>query len=212
MSTRQTMRRLSTPITLIILLGLLAAGTWWGYKAVTAKVQAPPTPCETMSMTELTPASVVVNVYNGGSKEGLAGTISTTLAEAGFRIGKVGNTDEKVQTVIIVGAAVDNPEVLLVAGWFQDPVIQADERIDHSVDVLLGNSFDDPAGTGLVAEPPASIQVVTGTVCLPPSPTPTPVDPADLPTQGVDPLPVEPAEPGEEPADEPGEEPGSEPT
>jgi len=204
-STQRTMRRLSTPITLILLLGLLAAGTWWGYKAVTAKVQAPLAPCVTVPMTELPTSMVTVNVYNGGQRAGLASTVAESLRTGGFIIGKVGNTDETVLTVVIIGSAEDNPEVQLVAAWFHDPVIQADQRVDHTVDVLVGNSFDDPEGTGMAAEPPSSLEVPSGEVCLPNTSTPTPT-----PTSEGEPGQEPEGEPGQEPADEP--QPGDEPT
>jgi len=170
---KKVMRLLSTPVTLIILLGLLAGGVVWGYKAVTARVAGPPPPpCVTVPMTELTTASVTVNVYNSGDQRGLAGRVADTLRQGGFLIGTVDNADTKVLTILIVGAAADNPEVQLVASWFVNPEIQADGRPDHTVDIYVGNSYDET--NAMVPDPPASLQISSGEVCLPPTETPTP--------------------------------------
>ena len=185
---QQMIRRLSTPITLIVLLGLLTAGLAWGYKTVTAKVTgAPPPPCVTVPLTVLTPGSVTVNVYNAGTLSGLATRVADKLQKGGFLIGKVKNSTDKVVTIVIVGAAAGNPEVQLVAGWFVDPQIQADGRPDHTVDVIVGDGYSESAG--MVAEPPTSLEIPSGAVCLPASKTPTPTpdpgasdQPADQPT------------------------------
>ena len=191
----------STPITLVILLGLLAAGVWWGYKSVTAKVVKTTTPCVTMAMTELTTSSVTVNVYNSGSQVGLAAKVSGVLTEGGFLKGTVGNSDNNVQTVMIMGANTDDPEVRLVAAWFMDPVLQADGRANHTVDVYVGNSFDD--GTGMVPGAPTSLEVPSGEVCLPASATPTPETSEEPGVEG-------PAAPGTEPEEPAAEEPAAE--
>jgi len=166
---RKLLRAFSTPVTLLILFALLLAGVYWGYKTVTGKVTAPPTPCVTTAMSELTPDKVTVNVYNGGDKNGLATRVSQVLTKGGFAIGKVGNTDEKVATIIILGADPESPEVKLVASWFAEPGIQADNRSDHSVDVLLGNAYDEVKG--LAAHPLTEIPIPGGVVCLPSPPT-----------------------------------------
>ena len=203
MSAKKVVRMVSTPITLVILLGLLTAGLWWGYKSVTARVVQTTTPCVTMSMTELTTSSVTVTVYNSGSLSGLAARVSDVLAGGGFLMRQPGNSDNNVQTVMIMGANADDPEVQLVAAWFVEPVIQADGRASHTVDVYVGNSFDET--TGMIPDAPRSLQIPTGEVCLPASGTPTPV-PGDEPVDGP---PVPGTEPGE--AGEAGAEPAGEP-
>jgi hypothetical protein len=179
---RKVLRAISTPLTLLILLGILGYGAWWGYKTVTAEVPPPPaTPCVTMGIEDLTPASVTVNVYNGGDLRGLASSIGKALREGGFIVGTVGNTDTRVRATVIVGASRYSPEVTLVASWFVDPEIMEDGRIDHTVDVLVGNEYDQ--GSGMVENPPTSVPVTSGNVCLPETPTPTPTpEPSDEPS------------------------------
>ena len=183
MINQRLLRAFSTPITLTILLVLLVAGAFWGYKTVTAKVAGPPPAvCVTQPMAEVVPAAVVVNVYNGGNQRGLAGRTAQFMRDGGFRIGEIGNTDSRVSAVIIVGAAVDNPEVLLVASWFNEPEIRADKRPDRSVDILVGDNFK--TETHVSAEPLTSIEIPSGEVCLPAPPTP---DGDDEPGDGADP-------------------------
>ena len=188
MNARKMLRMASTPVTLLVLLGLLTAGAFWGYKAVTAKVPGPERPaCVTVEMPELTTASVTVSVYNAGTKAGLARRVADSLATGGFVIDNIANTDQAVSTILIIGAAEDNPEVQLVAAWFNNPVVQADGRLDHSVDVVVGNDYVE--AEGMVAGAPTSLQLPSGEVCLPP-PTTTPTPSED---------PTNPAEPGGEP-------------
>jgi hypothetical protein len=122
----------------------------------------------------------------------MAGRVAKKLGESGFIVDKVGNTEAKVLTVLIIGAAVDNPEVQLIAGWFTEAKIEADGRTDHTVEVIVGSSFDEKLGW--VAEPVTSLEIPSGQVCLPPSPTPTPEE-GDVEGKGEGTQP----EPGDQP-------------
>jgi len=165
---QRVIRLISTPLALLILLGLLSAGAVWGFKQVTAPIPTvPPEPCATQTMTELTPAAVTVRVYNAGTRRGLASSIGQSLRTAGFQVETIGNTTTRVLTTLIVGADVDNPEVQFVASWFVDPEIQADGRPDHTVDIIIGNDYP-----GLIPDAPTSLPLPAGQVCLPATPEP----------------------------------------
>lgn len=170
MSAREVFRLVRTPLTLVILLAVLGYGAWWGYKTVLHVEAAQPDPCVTIAMTDLTPSSVKVTVLNGGSQRGLATTVGKSLRDGGFQVAGVGNTEKTDPTVgqtIIRGAAVDSPEVVMLASWFTNPAIEGDARVDHSVTVLVGDGFQ-----GMTSDPIRSMQIPGGEVCLP-SPTPT---------------------------------------
>jgi hypothetical protein len=80
------------------------------------------------------------------------------------------NTVEKIQKTVIVGADGNNPEVLFVKSFFKEANVRSDQRVDRSVDVLVGNKYG-----GFNKEAKATYQVDATTVCLPsqtPSPTP----------------------------------------
>jgi hypothetical protein len=158
-------RIVRTPITLLLLLGVLCYAAWWGYTNVLRPIPpAPPQPCVDQSVNkgELKSSQVTVKVYNGGNKRGLAGDVGRALRERGFNVIRVGNTGEKISKTVIVGADAKNPEVLLVKRFFKDSIVKADRRVDHSVDVLVGNKY-----AGFNRNAKTTYAVKTKTVCLP---------------------------------------------
>ncbi|MCL1923769.1 MAG: LytR C-terminal domain-containing protein [Propionibacteriaceae bacterium] len=181
---KQLLRKWSTLVTLVVLLSLLLVGVVWGYKTVTKVPPGPePIECQTSSMSVLEPKAVTVNVYNGGSMRGLAGRTATRLEGVGFIIDKIENKkDAKVLTVMVVGTSEDSPEVQLVAGMFKDPQIVGDGRVDHTVEVIVGNSFEE--ATAYAEQPKLIIDIPSGTVCLP---APTQTATQDVPTMTGDP-------------------------
>jgi hypothetical protein len=166
-------RIVRTPITLLILLGVLLYGAWWGYRNVIQPVpKVPPPPCveQAVEKGQLKASQVSIKVYNGGDRRGLAGDVSRSLKRKGFKVIKTDNTVEKIQKTVVVGAQAKNPEVLFVRSFFKDAVVRADKRTDGSVDVLVGNKY---GGFNNDAKPTYTVK--TKTVCLPsetPSPTP----------------------------------------
>mgnify|MGYP001154138639 FL=1 len=88
----------------------------------------------------------------------------------GFRVALTTNTVEKIQKTVIVGADVNNPEVKFVKTFFKESVVRSDQRVDRTVDVLVGNKYG-----GFDKKAKTTYQLDTDTVCLPsqtPSPTP----------------------------------------
>jgi len=159
-------RIVRTPLTLLILLGVLCYGAWWGYSNVLKPTPPePPTPCVPQRVNQgvLRSSQVVVSVYNGGSKKGLAGDVGRSLRSRGFKVPKTANTGQKIQKTVILGAGSKNPEVLLVKGFFKDAQVKVDKRPDHSVDVLVGNDYG-----GFNKKAKKTLAVRAKTVCLPP--------------------------------------------
>jgi len=158
-------RIVRTPITLLILLGVLMWGAWWGYTNILAPVpKIPPPPCveQTLAKGELKASQVIIKVYNGGDRRGLAGDVGRSLRNKGFKVTLTTNTVEKISKTVIVGANAKNPEVLFVRSFFKDSVVRADKRNDGSVDVLVGNKYG-----GFNKEAKRTYVVNTDTVCLP---------------------------------------------
>jgi hypothetical protein len=158
-------RIVRTPITLLVLLGVLCYAAWWGYTNVLRPIPpAPPQPCVDQSVKKgaLESSQVTVRVFNGGNKRGLAGDVGRALRDHGFNVIRTANTGEKIQKTVIVGAEVNNPEVLLVKRFFKDVVVKADHRVDHSVDVLVGNKYG-----GFNKNAKTTYSVTSKTVCLP---------------------------------------------
>ena len=165
-------RAVRTPFTLLVLLGVLCYGAWWGWTNVIREVPAaPPAPCvkQRVPKGQLRSSQVVVSIYNGGEKRGLAGDVGRAMRSRGFKVQRTANTAEKVQKTTIVGASAKNPEVLLVKSFFKDAVVRPDKRVDGSVDVLVGNRYG-----GFNKNARTSYTVKRATVCLPAPPTPSP--------------------------------------
>lgn len=172
MSTRRVIQTFKTPVTLIVLLLILVLGGWWGFKNALKPIPTPPPPpCVTQNVAgQLKSEQVTVNVFNGGTRRGLASAIGNNLKTKGFILSRVENVPDRVTVTIVRGSKADNPEVKLVAGFFKDALIEADERPDNTVDVLVGNDFPDD---GWVDGAPTTIAVPGNVVCLPAPDTPT---------------------------------------
>lgn len=166
-------RALRTPIVLVVLIAILAWLAQWGWNNVLAPLPGQGNPeCVPTRVQHLKTSQVSVNVYNGGSKRGLAKTVGNALETREFKVLKVSNTDEIVTDTVIVGATEDGPEVKLLAGFFPDASIRADNRSDGTVDLLVGSNYKTWNGKA-----PRTIEVRDEEACLPqatvePSPTP----------------------------------------
>ena len=158
-------RVVRTPVTLLILFGVLLYGAWWGYNNIIKPIPAlPPEPCvdQTLPKGQLKASQVVVKVYNGGDRKGLAADVGRSLRTKGFRVILTTNTVEKIQKTVIVGADANNPEVLFVKSFFKGATVKPDGRVDRSVDVLVGNKYG-----GFNKDAAATYRVESTTVCLP---------------------------------------------
>lgn len=162
-------RIVRTPVTLLILLGVLLYGAWWGYHNVIAPLPPPaPDPCVTQKVPkgQLKSSQVTVSVYNGGDRKGLAADVGRSLRGKGFKVLRTSNTEENVQKTVIIGADAKSPEVLFIKSFFKDSVVRSDKRVDHSVDVLVGNKY-----AGFNKGGRTTYEVKSSTVCLPAQPS-----------------------------------------
>ena len=158
-------RVIRTPVTLLILFGMLLYGAWWGYHNIIKPIPPlPPTPCVDQSVPDgqLKASQVVVKVYNGGDRKGLAADVGRSLRNEGFRVILTTNTVEKIQKTVIVGADGNNPEVVFVKSFFKEAVVRSDKRVDRTVDVLVGNKYG-----GFKKDAKTTYKVDTTTLCLP---------------------------------------------
>jgi hypothetical protein len=158
-------RVVRTPVTLLILFGMLLYGAWWGYNNIIKPIPPlPPEPCvdQVVEKGQLKTGQVVVRVYNGGDRKGLAADVGRSLRGKGFRVVLTTNTVEKIQKTVIVGADGNNPEVLFVKSFFKEAVVRSDKRVDRTVDVLVGNKYG-----GFNKGAKTTYQVDSRTLCLP---------------------------------------------
>lgn len=162
---------IATPLLLLALLGLLIWGAFWGWQNLTAPLPGPePTPCVTVTNNGLSVTDVSVRVYNAGFTSGLASRVKAHLEDAGFRIVRVDNTDERVlKGVLLRTNEKSQPAIQLVSSYFTDVTVEYDDRIDGTVDVLLASDWGD-YGT----EPLSAVSSGDeGVICVLPDPTAT---------------------------------------
>lgn len=174
---RRVWDMVKTPLTLLFLLAILFGAAKWSWRAINTPIPGPaPIPCVATNVPALTSEMVTVSVLNGSTERGRASGVAANLKVAGFTVAQTGNSEERITQTIIRGAKADNPEVLLVAGFFVEPRIEADGRTTGTVDVLIG-----PRPVGTEADPwaamkqdaPRQVPVASGTACVPAKPTPT---------------------------------------
>ncbi|ONI67483.1 hypothetical protein BWI15_30645 [Kribbella sp. ALI-6-A] len=155
-----------TPITMVVLLGILFGGFWWGWNSLTNSSAEQNCVEQKLPNNRLVPKQVVLNIYNGGARAGSAARIGEELKKRGFNVGKIANEPkgDKIDVVEVRGATTDGPEVKLALGQLnQKAKTVADARPDHTVDIVLGIGF-----TKLNAKGVPSIAVPADTVvCLP---------------------------------------------
>jgi hypothetical protein len=159
---------------MVILLGILAGGGWWGWKSLINSSAEPTCTEQKLANNRLVPKQVVLNIYNGGARAGSAGRVADALKKRGFNVGKIANEPkgDKIDVVSLRGASETAPEMLLVAGQLnQKALMIGDGRTDHTVDLVIGAGFGSVKLKGI-----PSVQVPAGsTVCLPVIHTPQPI-------------------------------------
>ena len=159
---------------MVILLGILVGGAWWGWNSLVNSSAEPTCVEQTLPNNRLVPKQVVVNVYNGGAKAGTAAAVAEQLKKRGFNVAKIANEPkgDKIDVVSVRGATDDAPELRLIAGQLtQKPLTVADNRTDHTVDLVVGRGYTTlkPKGLPSIAIPPNT------SVCLPVIHTPQPI-------------------------------------
>jgi hypothetical protein len=157
----KVIRVLKTPVTLLALLGLVIAGGLWGLQAASAPIVKSSDQCVMTDVgSSLTAKWVSLRVLNAGGPSGQAKRTATYMRAYGFDVVRVNNSDRTLTNTVIVGNAVDNPEVKLVMQMFPDAVAEGDGRADHVVDILIGSA------TTTTPTKPTSVPV-SGQICLP---------------------------------------------
>jgi hypothetical protein len=142
-----------TPVTLLVLLGVLLGAAYYGWSTIVSagspstKV-TPSVTCTTTKVIKrggrLISKNVVVNVYNAGSVNGLAGRTLLALRARGFRSGVAANAPAGVfaRGVVVLAARRRSPQAQLVARQFHGRVRFGRARaLAPGVDVVVGDFF-----------------------------------------------------------------------
>jgi hypothetical protein len=147
-------RHLLTGVTLLVLVGLVGIGGYYGYRALFA-----PVPDDTVTASSggrtcesglhkgeiVRPRDVTVTVLNAGSRSGLAGQVQDRLAGRGFLRGATDNAPEDlaVRFVRVLAPSRMDPAARLVAAQFGDHTYVQRSRQDlgPGVVVIVGDRF-----------------------------------------------------------------------
>jgi hypothetical protein len=136
------------PVTLLILLGILAAAAWYGAKAVLENRPKPEAviTCATTQArkdAQVKSTQVTVNVYNAGTRAGQARRIAAELRNRGFKVATVGNISEKTAVKKAeVRSKQNTPQAQLLAKQVSGTRVIKVATHDATVDLVIGDSLD----------------------------------------------------------------------
>ncbi len=146
-----TGRRITTAVTLLVLLLVLGGMGILGFKTLTSPLpgsSATEKKCagaEKQVQGYLKRSEVQVSVFNAGSREGLASTTLEKVEAAGFRPGNAGNAPKsaEVRRAIVWTTKEHDRAALLVARAFgrRTKVEVTNTDLGPGIDVLVGNRF-----------------------------------------------------------------------
>jgi hypothetical protein len=171
--------RLRSALTLATLLLIIGLGVRWGWSAATKPLPdtfpEPTGPCRTLEVaagTKVYPEDVVVSVFNGSDRAGLAQRTLGLFGDDGFGKGDAKDAPKNsgVDVAEIWAANAEDPAVLLVASRLKDVPIIEGPQLGAGVVVLVGDKF-----TGLVKGKPFITAKADAEICAPvPSESPSP--------------------------------------
>lgn len=130
---------------------IIGFGTGWFShvpKAVLVNGQEPVS-CVTLAVfpRDYVPAkkSFTVNVFNASHRVGMAGITAEIFGVRGFKVGEVGNYDAReisISAEIHYGKK-GKKAAALIAAYINNSKLVLDDRADNSVDVLVGQDFEE---------------------------------------------------------------------
>ncbi len=137
---------LKSALTLTALALLLVVATVWGWAALTTPLpkEEPVAICEPTDVAvggEVRRDQVVVSVFNGSKRSGLASATMAELAERGFVEGDLGDSPLPAATTQIWSSEPGNPAVVLVQQQFRKAKIVPGDAIGDGVVVVVGEKF-----------------------------------------------------------------------
>jgi hypothetical protein len=163
-------RRTLTAVTLTVLVALLVAGAFIGWRALLAPLdESEGTPTADSGCADgvargdtVRTRDVTVSVYNAGTRAGLAGQTQDELVARGFIPGDLGNAPDDLSSVRVVRVLAEtrrDPAARLVALQFgRGTRVQASPDLGSGVEVVVGDKFKglDKAPRKIRADAPGS--------------------------------------------------------
>ena len=148
-----------TPITMVVLLGVLLGAAYYGWNTIvnpgdnknsanpSGTKNSPTCTQKTIQKGSQIPAAEVrVNVYNAGSRSGLAGETLDLLVQKGFRRGVAENAPPDITTwgnaTVILPGGQGAPQTRLVRNQFLGIVKYVNgPALAPGVDIVVGDNF-----------------------------------------------------------------------
>ena len=144
-------RKLTTAITLAVLLLVLIGMAAYGYSQLTAPLPGRSSAEEKCTGAEkevqgfLKRKQVQVSVFNAGNREGFAGATLEKIVDAGFRAGNAGNAPKSAQIrrAVVWTTDEDDPAAKLVATSLgrRTKIEVTKTDLGPGVDLIVGNRF-----------------------------------------------------------------------
>lgn len=168
------MRRLRHGVVLVLLVALVAAAVFVAIginrgDIRIAALEPDPEPtytCPAGPFEVQSPSAVTVNLYNSTTISGLAGTVGESLRERAFILGEIGNraVNREGMTAIVVAGPNGYANALTLQRQIPGTVFVEDERVDATVDVVIGSGYEalvpeeelDATAAGLVCTDPTT--------------------------------------------------------
>jgi LCP family protein required for cell wall assembly len=116
------------------------------YPAPRAPASARPQPSSTASVSPAVAARTTVDVFNGGSTQGLAGQVSAALVKDGYKAGQIGNTAALTTTQVLYGAG-SAASAGKIASLFGVTATSSASVAAGHVQVMLGPGASVPGAT-----------------------------------------------------------------
>lgn len=166
-----TARMITSAVTLLVLVGVVIGGVWYGYQEFTKPLPSfsvePEQECTTVEGgSELTSEQITVSVYNASDRSGFASKTLTRLERRGFQPGSVGNAPSgtQVERVEVWAQDADDPAAQLLARQFgkRTEVVEKVEPLGPGPDVVVG-----PKARRLKKAPRQVTVTETRTECVP---------------------------------------------
>ena len=133
-------------LTLLTLALLLVVATVWGWRALTEPLPKddPIAICEDAAVTagsEVRRDEIVVSVFNGSGRSGLASATIAQLEERGFVAGDVGDAPQPAVSTQIWADDAANPAVQLVQRQFKQAKVVTGTQLGPGIVVVVGEKF-----------------------------------------------------------------------
>ncbi len=106
-----------------------------------------PQPASTTAAAQTDAAKTTVDVFNGGSTQGLAGQVSAALVQDGYKAGQIANTSALTTTEVLYGTG-SAASASRIASLFGATATASSTVAAGHVQVMLGASATVPGATG----------------------------------------------------------------